>query len=130
MVTRTPTAARKPSPARKPAIAKVSAPASPTQVVAKNISAPKVAAKVSKKHKKEKRHEDKLKVVRDSFTMPQNDYDLIATLKAKALSGGVHAKKSELLRAGLHLLIKVSATQLKSEIAALEIIKTGRPKKG
>lgn len=122
MVTRTPTTPRKASPARKSATAAKS----PVNAITK-ISTPKIVAKAPKKQKK---HEGKLKVVRDSFTMPQNDYDLIATLKAKALSDGVHAKKSELLRAGLHLLAKLSAAQLKKEIADLEIIKTGRPKKG
>lgn len=91
--------------------------------------AAKIAAKPVKKHKKEKKNEDKVKVVRDSFTMPQPDYDLIAALKEKAAQAGVHVKKSELLRAGLQALSKLSAAQLKRTISALEKIKTGRPKK-
>lgn len=104
-------AAKKAAPARKPA-------------------PPKVAAKPAKKQKKDKKsNEGKVKVVRDSFTMPQSDYDLIAALKHKAVQAGVHAKKSELLRAGLQALSKLSAAQLKRAVADLEKIKTGRPKK-
>jgi len=111
----TKTALRKPvaakiSPARKPAPAKV-------------------AAKPVKKQKKEKKAEGKVKVVRDSFTMPQADYDLIAELKLKAQTADLHVKKSELLRAGLRLLSKLSAAQLKRAVAGLEKIKTGRPRK-
>jgi len=117
MVTRT---TRTPAVTRKP---------TPSKAVAKP-AAVKPVSKPEKKHKKEKKSGDKVKVVRDSFTMPQNDYALIATLKEKAMtSGGVHLKKSELLRAGLHLLSKLSALQLKKAVADLEKIKTGRPKK-
>jgi hypothetical protein len=98
--------------------------------VARKRAAPKTAAvKPEKKVKKEKKIADKVKVVRDSFTMPQTDYDLIAELKQKALKTGLHLKKSELLRAGLQALSKLSAAQLKQTVANLEKIKTGRPKK-
>jgi len=89
--------------------------------------ASKAVGKPEKKHKK-KSAEAKVKVVRDSFTMPQNDYALISELKVKALNGGLHVKKSELLRAGLRLLAKSSAAQLKRVVTDLEKIKTGRPK--
>ncbi|MFA7399658.1 MAG: hypothetical protein WCZ98_04160 [Sideroxydans sp.] len=113
MVTRTArTPAAKAAPARKPA--------------AKTATLGTVS-KPEKKHKKEKKSGDKVKVVRDSFTMPQSDYALIAALKEKA--NGLHLKKSELLRAGLHLLSKLTAAQLKKSVADLEKIKTGRPKK-
>ncbi len=89
----------------------------------------KAAAKPEKKQKKEKKTDNKVKVVRDSFTMPQSDYELIAELKQKALKAGLHVKKSELLRAGLQTFSKLSAAQLKRAITGLEKIKTGRPKK-
>jgi len=88
-----------------------------------------VVAKPEKKAKKEKKAVSKVKVVRDSFTMPQPDYDIIAEIKQKALKAGLHVKKSELLRAGLHVLAKLNAAQLKQTIASLEKIKTGRPSK-
>lgn len=84
--------------------------------------------KVEKKSKRGKEG-SKEKVVRDSFTMPQPDYNLIADLKQAALEHGQHLKKSEILRAGLHALAKLNATQFKLAISSLEKIKTGRPKK-
>lgn len=71
----------------------------------------------------------KVKVVRDSFSMPQQDYALIAKLKERALAADMPVKKSALLRAGLQLLDKSSALQLKRVISGLTPIKTGRPKK-
>lgn len=106
---------------RKPAAKKVPAVRKP--------ASSKVAVKPEKKHKKEKKAEGKVKVVRDSFTMPQADYDLIADLKQKALKAGLHVKKSELLRASLQALSKLTAVQLKRALSGLEKIKTGRPKK-
>ncbi len=83
-----------------------------------------------KNKKKDKKDAGKAKVVRDSFTMPQADYELIAVLKQKALKAGLQkVKKSELLRAGLQVLDKLSVAQLKRAMASLEKIKTGRPKK-
>lgn len=105
-------------------------PAIKRKPVAQKPVAPKtVVAKPEKKIKKEKKVEVKVKVVRDSFTMPQIDYDLIAEIKQKALKAGLHVKKSELLRAGLQALAKLSAAQLKQTVTNLEKIKTGRPKK-
>ncbi len=98
----------------------------PVAVKKENKSAP--APKAEKKPKKGK-VESKEKVVRDSFTMPQTDYDLIAELKQAALEHGQHLKKSEILRAGLHALAKLNTTQFKLAISSLEKIKTGRPKK-
>jgi hypothetical protein len=81
--------------------------------------------KASKKSKKE----HKKKVVRDSFTMPQNEYSKIAEIKAICLKAKMHVKKSEVLRAGLKLLAELSAPQLKNALGSLEKIKTGRPHK-
>ena len=43
----------------------------------------------------------KAKLIRDSFTMPDGEYALIATLKKRCLDAGVSAKKSEILRAAV-----------------------------
>ncbi len=95
-------------------------------LVLRNPNAAKVAV-VNVEHKEKK--EKKLKVVRDSFTMPQADYQLIAELKLRILKVGLHVKKSELLRAGLQVLAKQTAPQLKQSVVSLEKIKTGRPTK-
>ena len=42
--------------------------------------------------------------MRDSFTMPRNDFNLIDTSKQRALGFRRPTKMSELLRAGLHAL--------------------------
>jgi hypothetical protein len=72
----------------------------------------------------------RLVLVRDSFTMPESDFALIATLKTTALGAQRAAKKSELLRAGLHLLAALDAQALALALDGLEMVKTGRPKKG
>lgn len=82
-------------------------------------------APVQKKTKKE----HKKKVVRDSYTMPQHEYQNIAVIKAICLKAGMHVKKSEVLRAGLKMLTELSAAQLKQALNSLEKIKTGRPQK-
>jgi len=93
---------------------------------ARGKSGVKVAAKqAAKKPKKE----HKKKVVRDSFTMPQNEYAKIAEIKAICLKSKMHVKKSEVLRAGLIVLAKLNAAQLKQTLGSLEKIKTGRPHK-
>ena len=71
----------------------------------------------------------KHKLVRDSFSMPQQDYDLIATLKKRAIGLGRPAKKSELLRAGLHAVTKLSDRELRAALESLIQLKTGRPRK-
>ncbi len=78
---------------------------------------------------KKVKKESKVKVVRDSFTMPQNEYQKIEDIKATCLKTGRHVKKSEVLRAGLQTLSNMSAVDLEAALARLEIIRTGRPKK-
>lgn len=70
------------------------------------------------------------RLVRDSFTMPEPDFALIAALKARALAGQREAKKSELLRAGLHALMALDSSALIGALGRLQPLKVGRPKKG
>lgn len=92
------------------------------ELVDKGPATVKAAAKKPKKEHKEK-------VVRDSFTMPQSEYQKIAEIKEACLKAGLPVKKSEVLRAGLKALGEMNAAQLKRALAGLEKIKTGRPKK-
>lgn len=71
----------------------------------------------------------KPRLVRDSFTMPQTDFDLVAVLKQRALGFQRPAKKSELLRAGLHALAALDDKRLRAALDALQPLKPGRPKK-
>lgn len=116
-------------PAVKKAVVKRTAtPRKPAKAVAKVALKGKISAAASKA-KKEKKTGSKEKVLRDSFSMPKSDFEKIAVLKAQCNKQGLHVKKSELLRAGLHALSKMSAAQLKQAVAGLEVVKTGRPKK-
>ncbi|PZQ18764.1 MAG: hypothetical protein DI564_05630 [Rhodanobacter denitrificans] len=70
----------------------------------------------------------KHKLVRDSFTMPRADFELIHTLKERALGFKRPAKKSELLRAGLQALAALDDAALKARLDRLVPLKPGRPK--
>lgn len=72
----------------------------------------------------------RVKLIRDSFTMPEFDFLLIARLKQAALEAKRETKKSELLRAGLRTLAAMDAKALVAVLNALEPIKVGRPRKG
>ena len=71
----------------------------------------------------------KVKMERDSFTMPRDEYAQLAALKARLLALGQPAKKSELLRAGIKLLAAMTDLRLKKAMVDVPVIKTGRPKK-
>ncbi|HUW50695.1 MAG TPA: hypothetical protein VMV75_06740 [Sulfuricella sp.] len=76
----------------------------------------------AEKHKKQK-------IVQDRFAMPQDDYAHIGALKERCLKAGVSVKKSEVLRAALINLSKLSDKALVDAINKLEVIKSGRPGK-
>ena len=100
----------------------------PTKAVpAKNTTKKVVKKDVKKPTKKDK--PEKVKMERDSFTMPKDEYAQLTLLKARLSSMGQPAKKSELLRAGIKLLAAMSDNTLKTTLAKIPVIKTGRPKK-
>lgn len=69
----------------------------------------------------------KIKLVRDSFCMPKDEYAAIDVLKTRAMGLSVSVKKSELLRAGLVALSRMSDAVFHKTLAAVPTIKTGRP---
>lgn len=87
------------------------------------------APKAEKAAKVKKQTPKKPKLVRDSFTIPEGDYVLFASLKQRALSAGVEVNKSEILRAAMATLAKLDDVELVEAIGLVERIKTGRPKK-
>jgi len=89
----------------------------------------KKAVKKDSKLDDKKPKSDKVKMERDSFTMPKDEYAQIALLKGRLTSMGQPAKKSELLRAGIKLLAAMSDNALKTTLAKIPVIKTGRPNK-
>jgi hypothetical protein len=62
--------------------------------------------------------------------MPDGEYALIAQLKKRCLNAGVATKKSEILRAAVANLAKLSDASVLAAVRRLEVIKTGRPAKG
>ena len=73
--------------------------------------------------------EKKVKVVRDSFTLPKTELLQISEMKKRAMALGVDVKKSELIRAGLRALAGMADTAFKKAMANVPTIKTGRPVK-
>lgn len=71
----------------------------------------------------------KPKLVRDSFTIPKDEYGVLAELKRRCAKLEQPSKKSELLRAGIKALAAMSDKGLLAALKAVPSIKTGRPKK-
>lgn len=111
--------------AKKPAAVKKKSAAKPTKAAAPKAAvkpAPKtVAASVAKVKKP--------KMVRDSFTIPKPEYDVLDVLKLRAAKQGTPAKKTELIRAGVKVLAALSDTAFKAALQAVPSLKTGRPAK-
>ncbi len=101
----------------------------PANKAAKTIPLVTTKANTEKTLKKEKEKTKKVKMIRDSFTLPESDYAKLSELKKKCLEAGVHVKKSELMRAGLLNLSKLPSASLLKAVGQVEIIKTGRPAK-
>ncbi len=116
--------------AAAPAAKKTPSDASKKPVAATPRAAASSAAKTVKPQKAEiPEKPKKIKMIRDSFTMPEADYAQLAELKKKCLKAGIHAKKSELLRAGLLSLSTLSDSALLKAVEQVEKLKTGRPAK-
>jgi len=118
--------AAQPAKAIKPA-KKVEAKKAPAAKKAVAPKAPQAAAPVVAKVSKDVKAK-KPKLVRDSFTIPKDEYAVIETLKQRAATLAQPVKKSELLRAGLKVLAGLSDAALRSALQAVPSIKTGRPK--
>ena len=78
---------------------------------------------------KKKDKPEKVKVVRDSFTIPKGEYAQIAAMKKRAMELGLEVKKSELLRAGLALLSTTTDAAFRKALGNVPTLKTGRPGK-
>lgn len=123
-----PAAPAKPATASKPAVppqvktAQVAKPAKPVKAVKPTkVAKPPKSLKADKPAKADK-------VVRDSFTMPQSDFDIIDRIKLRAIEWKQPVKKSEVLRAGLQALEALSDAKVRALLTGLAPIKKGRPK--
>ena len=63
--------------------------------------------------------------VRDTFSFPQPDHEMLSELQGRCLADGFIASKSELVRAGLHALARMRPEALRQAIAGLEKRKPG-----
>jgi len=129
-------------PAAKPAVKKVAAPAKAkiakkpaVKAVVKTIApalkkplAP-IAKPAVKTVKKTEVKLKKIKQVRDSFTMPETEYEVLGQVKKACLKAGFEIKKSDLLRIGVSLIKNLETGKLKTLLAGLTPLKVGRPKK-
>ncbi len=70
----------------------------------------------------------KEEVVRANFTVLQSDIDLIGAVKKRCLLLGIETNKSELVRAGIDVLAKLSDNKLRDTLACLPKPKIGRKK--
>jgi hypothetical protein len=125
-------------PVTRKSAARKSATTSASAKVAKPATRARAIAKPEKKVKREKKlappaaiehGKNRIKLVRDSFTMPRDEFEHIARLKGRAIDLKRPARKSELLRAGLQVLERLDDAALLATLNALQPIKTGRPKK-
>jgi hypothetical protein len=111
--------------ATKPAIKPNPVVAAKKTVAPKETAALKPSIKAVVKAEKPK----KIKLIRDSFTIPKNELNVLDDLKLRALSLKVAVKKSELLRAGIKALALMNDAAFLSAVKDVPALKTGRPKK-
>ena len=101
---------------------------------------PKVAkavkpVKVEKSAKAEKIEKDKpakperVKVVRDSFSVPKSEHAQLKALREALAKEGRIATKSELLRVGIQLLAKEPLASLKTLVEGLSVVPKGKSAK-
>jgi hypothetical protein len=102
----------------------------PKRSVATSAAAKKAVAKgASSAEKAARAPKAKVKLVRDSFTMPKDEYAALDALKQRALSLARTVKKSELLRAGIGALKAMSDVAFLAAVKVIPSLKTGRPKR-
>jgi hypothetical protein len=118
-------------PAAKKAAARAAAPAK--KAAAKKPAASVAAAKPDQADKPAKGDKAdkarKPKLVRDSFTIPKNEYTVLEDLKLRAAKLGRPVKKSEVLRAGVMALAGMGDAAFLASVTSVPAVKTGRPAK-
>ncbi len=150
----TTTAAKTPAPAAKPAVKSVAKPVAkpatkaagktvskaapkaatkpaakapakaPTKAATKKVTKPAAKAAADKPAK-----EKKIKMVRDSFTIPKLEFVVLEALKLRAAKLSTPVKKTELIRAGIKALAAMPDAAFLSAVRAVPSLKTGRPSK-
>lgn len=125
-----------PAPAKKVPAKKAPAKTTPTAAKPASKTVPKKAAAKTSETKapvqtkataKIKPKKDKL--IRDSFTIPESEYKVLADIKKTCLNAAIDVKKSQLIRIAIAQLSSMSATKLSAALKSLAVVPTGRPKK-
>lgn len=115
----------KPAPAVvKPVLTKIPVKTSSSKTVTKPVAKP-VTKNLLEKPIKAK----KIKLVRDSFTIPKPEYLMLDNLKLRAADLKHPVKKGELIRAGIKALAAMTDSYLLAALKAVPMLKTGRPSK-
>jgi hypothetical protein len=91
----------------------------------KKAAAPSTSAPPTSKLDKEK----KIKMVRDSISIPKAEYVVLDALKLRAATLAAPAKKTEIIRAGIKALAAMSDKAFLSAVRSVPNLKTGRPAK-
>jgi leucyl aminopeptidase (aminopeptidase T) len=92
-----------------------------TTKAAAKLVAKAVAAKPAK--------EKKIKMVRDSISIPKTEYAVLEAMKLRAAKQALPVKKTELIRAGIKALAALPDAAFLSAVRAVPSLKTGRPPK-
>jgi len=66
------------------------------------------------------------KIIRDTFTLPQNEHLQLQSLIKRCMTVGISTNKSELIRAGLLALQNLTDAELEALMNSLEKLKVGR----
>ena len=69
------------------------------------------------------------KLIRDTFSMPDSDYQLIAEIMERTPAMATRTTKSEIVRAGIKVLYNMDDSHLQEVLTQVERLKTGRPTK-
>jgi hypothetical protein len=102
----------------------------PMEKIAMPAETPKVTSKPAAKTLSTKPIKaKKIKLVRDSFTIPKPEYLILDNLKLRAADLKHPVKKSELLRAGIKALAAMTDAHLYLALKEVPALKTGRPSK-
>ncbi len=122
------------APATAPAAIAKPAAKTAKKVAAKPVATKKVvvapkAAKVAMANESIVAKEKKIKMVRDSISIPKAEFLVLGEMKTRAGKLGVEVKKTELIRAGIKVLTALTDTAFVAAIRAVPNIKTGRPTK-
>jgi len=104
--------------AARPSVKSAAATPSPAPAAAQPVPKARVAAAKSTATDRTGKPQ-KLKLVRDTFTMPKPEHGAIGVLKTRASRLGRPAKKNEILRAGLKALEALSDAEFLACVSSL-----------